>query len=560
MVCHFSDVHDLGRTKYLRLMGEPDSIPGRVTPDFRMWESCWTMPLVSGFSQGTPVSPVLSFRRCSILMPVTLIGSQDLDVKSNPNLFTQPKDKNNGQFLNLRVARLNLVRLGLDRCGVSKRTPISQDEEVDWWTRRRNILEVEYYQSYRKVVNNLGLTMRRDGEVCEHERTPLPYGHLDDILRLAPKSADWHIGVARYNSPEIFLSCREYPAVVAGPHPHFAHARREREGRARVVAAHPIEQAHNYNSRVVVREVAVSGWIHRLKMRQKSSSLLGHGDSHRIRARCVYRMFTSMVYTARPTNSGGINRRLAAPARRFSGLYCTGFCSAASANGPDARISVQIPAEIHKQKRRLDRKSEHCERSTGGSACSYRLLTPRVLSMHSESEADGSTLLSCVPLVLSTPSDVLRLCCLEAGLGCTFCWVVGCVGWGLGVSRHTAQHRPLTLATRSHVVLAGLSWQQLALLPAILDKPSAAPGDNHRPRGTTAPAAVLQPCLRVYRGRDVRASVNRRERAYAGVPRQHCTVQSVTTISYDNLLHRWWLSPRIMRTLPLVYSVFKNET
>ncbi|KAJ8876984.1 hypothetical protein PR048_021436 [Dryococelus australis] len=32
-----------------------------------MWESCRTMPLVGGFSQGSPVSPVLVFRRCSIL-------------------------------------------------------------------------------------------------------------------------------------------------------------------------------------------------------------------------------------------------------------------------------------------------------------------------------------------------------------------------------------------------------------------------------------------------------------------------------------------------------------
>ncbi|KAJ8866140.1 hypothetical protein PR048_033664, partial [Dryococelus australis] len=62
--------------------GDPGSIPGRVTPDFRMWESCRTMPLVGGFSRGSPVSPALSFRRCSILTSITLIGSQDLDVKS----------------------------------------------------------------------------------------------------------------------------------------------------------------------------------------------------------------------------------------------------------------------------------------------------------------------------------------------------------------------------------------------------------------------------------------------------------------------------------------------
>ncbi|KAJ8890509.1 hypothetical protein PR048_010018 [Dryococelus australis] len=39
------------------------SIPGRVTPDFRMWKSCRTMPLVSGFSRGSPVSPTPSFLR-----------------------------------------------------------------------------------------------------------------------------------------------------------------------------------------------------------------------------------------------------------------------------------------------------------------------------------------------------------------------------------------------------------------------------------------------------------------------------------------------------------------
>ncbi|KAJ8867495.1 hypothetical protein PR048_031297 [Dryococelus australis] len=33
------------------------SIPGRVTPDSRMWGSCRTMPLVDGFSRRSPVSP-----------------------------------------------------------------------------------------------------------------------------------------------------------------------------------------------------------------------------------------------------------------------------------------------------------------------------------------------------------------------------------------------------------------------------------------------------------------------------------------------------------------------
>ncbi|KAJ8885946.1 hypothetical protein PR048_012152 [Dryococelus australis] len=62
--------------------GDPGSIPGRVTPDFRKCKSCYTMSLVGGFSRGSPVSPALSFRCCPILISVILIGSHDLDVKS----------------------------------------------------------------------------------------------------------------------------------------------------------------------------------------------------------------------------------------------------------------------------------------------------------------------------------------------------------------------------------------------------------------------------------------------------------------------------------------------
>ncbi|KAJ8873561.1 hypothetical protein PR048_024379 [Dryococelus australis] len=44
-----------------------------------MWELCWTMLLVGAFSRGSPVSLASSFRRCSILTSITLIGSEDLD-------------------------------------------------------------------------------------------------------------------------------------------------------------------------------------------------------------------------------------------------------------------------------------------------------------------------------------------------------------------------------------------------------------------------------------------------------------------------------------------------
>ncbi|KAJ8866399.1 hypothetical protein PR048_032242 [Dryococelus australis] len=58
------------------------------SPDFRKWESCLTMPLVCGFSRGSPVSPAPSFRRRSIFTSIALTVSQDLVVKSRPNIFT----------------------------------------------------------------------------------------------------------------------------------------------------------------------------------------------------------------------------------------------------------------------------------------------------------------------------------------------------------------------------------------------------------------------------------------------------------------------------------------
>ncbi|KAJ8873405.1 hypothetical protein PR048_024221 [Dryococelus australis] len=68
----------------------PTCQPGVLLPvrTLSNWESCRTMPLVGGSSQGTPVFIALSFRRRSILTSIILIGSQDLGVKSRSNLFT----------------------------------------------------------------------------------------------------------------------------------------------------------------------------------------------------------------------------------------------------------------------------------------------------------------------------------------------------------------------------------------------------------------------------------------------------------------------------------------
>ncbi|KAJ8883420.1 hypothetical protein PR048_015263 [Dryococelus australis] len=96
---------------------EPGSIPGGVTPDFRMWESCWMVPLAGGFSRGSPVRfPVPSIL---ILLHTssrfTLISSQDLDVKRHSNIFTRSLTVSLARVPNtsaaLRWTRGNVSRL-----------------------------------------------------------------------------------------------------------------------------------------------------------------------------------------------------------------------------------------------------------------------------------------------------------------------------------------------------------------------------------------------------------------------------------------------------------------
>ncbi|KAJ8878761.1 hypothetical protein PR048_019347 [Dryococelus australis] len=76
-----------------RLVRSPPTKENRVqspagSPDFCKWELCQTMPLIGGFSLGVTVSPTPSFQHRFTFTSITLIGSQDLAVKSRPNLFT----------------------------------------------------------------------------------------------------------------------------------------------------------------------------------------------------------------------------------------------------------------------------------------------------------------------------------------------------------------------------------------------------------------------------------------------------------------------------------------
>ncbi|KAJ8877409.1 hypothetical protein PR048_021863 [Dryococelus australis] len=88
-------------------------------PDFRMWESCRTMPLVRGFSRGSPFSPGPSFRLCSILTSITFIYPQDFAVKNGSNLFTHSPQSPPGchligllkKFINFCCLHWPMVRL-----------------------------------------------------------------------------------------------------------------------------------------------------------------------------------------------------------------------------------------------------------------------------------------------------------------------------------------------------------------------------------------------------------------------------------------------------------------
>ncbi|KAJ8884444.1 hypothetical protein PR048_016301 [Dryococelus australis] len=64
---------------------------GQLSPNGLLVKSCRTMPMVGGFSRGSPVFSALAFRPCFIPR-FTLIGSQDLHIKSRPNHST-PNDR-----------------------------------------------------------------------------------------------------------------------------------------------------------------------------------------------------------------------------------------------------------------------------------------------------------------------------------------------------------------------------------------------------------------------------------------------------------------------------------
>ncbi|KAJ8888539.1 hypothetical protein PR048_008030 [Dryococelus australis] len=84
--------------------------PVGYLPEFRMRESCRMMPLVGAFPRGSPISQPLHFDVAPYSPRFTLIGSQYLDVKSQPKLFTHPLNGSLGIARSLERVQVAQVR------------------------------------------------------------------------------------------------------------------------------------------------------------------------------------------------------------------------------------------------------------------------------------------------------------------------------------------------------------------------------------------------------------------------------------------------------------------
>ncbi|KAJ8870441.1 hypothetical protein PR048_029463 [Dryococelus australis] len=104
------------------LSGDPGSIPAGSLPNFRVWESCRTMPLVGGFSRGSPVSPTLSS------------GLKTSHVTSRPNLFTHSLPSHSNKLYYIRWQMETLLRvhvLGRSARGFeSRHTPSTLNQSL----------------------------------------------------------------------------------------------------------------------------------------------------------------------------------------------------------------------------------------------------------------------------------------------------------------------------------------------------------------------------------------------------------------------------------------------
>ncbi|KAJ8885943.1 hypothetical protein PR048_012149 [Dryococelus australis] len=147
---HFPGIcHLICRHKANRVQSPTGSLP-----DFRLWESCHMMSLVGGFTRGSSVSSAVSFRHCSILTLITLIGSQDLAVKSRPNLFTHLFVDRDLKNLRVRDLQARLYLTNMHTLTADWLSAVTAEGE-DWASVLQEVSNTRRHQKLRPLASLL---------------------------------------------------------------------------------------------------------------------------------------------------------------------------------------------------------------------------------------------------------------------------------------------------------------------------------------------------------------------------------------------------------------------
>ncbi|KAJ8896040.1 hypothetical protein PR048_001381 [Dryococelus australis] len=129
--------------------------PAGSPPDFRKWESCPDDAAGRQVSSGISRFPPLLHSSAAPYLPrFTLIGSQDLDVKSRPNLFTHSA---NG--CRLATSEVGKTRGPITRVGVNVQTSVL----LEWRGKKP--------RSFREIRSNVPSVSRNVMKAAKHHRT-----------------------------------------------------------------------------------------------------------------------------------------------------------------------------------------------------------------------------------------------------------------------------------------------------------------------------------------------------------------------------------------------------
>ncbi|KAJ8887553.1 hypothetical protein PR048_013769 [Dryococelus australis] len=141
--------------------GEPSSIPGGVTPGFIACGNCigrcrWS----ASFLGDLPFRPLFRSAATPYLPRFTLIGSQDLDVKSHPNLFTDSLPCSSA-FKRLFPREATILR-GFMRCWLLASSYHFRSPP------RRSVVKHQPKMVWKRIAKVISINLRTRGNVCRH--------------------------------------------------------------------------------------------------------------------------------------------------------------------------------------------------------------------------------------------------------------------------------------------------------------------------------------------------------------------------------------------------------